>query len=236
MTDAIEWRSRVRLVDEVVELLRERILTGHYAPGAPLRQEQLAAELNISRTPLREALRMLESDGLVTVSPGRGARVVAGDRQRLLAAYQLREVIDGLAARLAAAAGLARGNEALTGAIEQQRRALEPWTPRDYTSANIRFHQTIIELSGNEFLIGELPIVHMTSRVFMPFEVVEHERATRAVGEHEAIVAAMAAGDTETAERRARAHVHLTIESLRKRGMSDIGAAADGARDAEGPA
>jgi DNA-binding GntR family transcriptional regulator len=231
MTDAIEWRSRVRLVDEVVEVLRERILSGHYTPGAPLRQEQLAAELNISRTPLREALRMLESDGLVTVSPGRGARVVAGDRERLLAAYQLREVIDGLAARIVAATGLGRGKKALQDAIETQRRALEPWEPRDYTSANIRFHQTIIELSGNEFLIGELPIVHMTSRVFMPFEVVEHGRATRAVGEHQSIVAAMAAADPEESERLARAHVHLTIESLAEQGEPGVGAAVDGARE-----
>src|SRR5581483_2969681 len=105
MSDAIEWRSRIRLVDEVVEVLRERILSGHYPPGSPLRQEQLAAEFRISRTPLREALRMLESEGLVSVAPGRGARVIAGDRQRLLAAYELREVIDGLGARLAAARG-----------------------------------------------------------------------------------------------------------------------------------
>ena len=217
MSGTIEWRSRIRLVDEVVEVLRERILGGYYEPGVPLRQEQLAAELNISRTPLREALRMLESDGLVTVSPGRGARVVAGDRSRLLAAYRLREVIDGLAARLVAEAGLGDGRRALAEAIEAQRRALEPWAPADYTTANIRLHQTILELSRNEFLVAQLPIVHMTSRVFMPFEVVEHGRATQAVEEHEEIVRAIAAGDGDDAERLARAHVARTIESLAER-------------------
>jgi len=232
MSGAIEWRSRIRLVDEVVEVLRERILGGYYEPGVPLRQEQLAAELNISRTPLREALRMLESDGLVTVSPGRGARVVAGDRARLLAAYRLREVIDGLAARLVAEAGLGSGQRGLDQAIEAQRRALEPWEPRDYTTANIRFHQTILELSGNEFLVAELPIVHMTSRVFMPFEVVEHGRATQAVEEHEAIVRAIAAGDGDQAEALARAHVARTIRSLAEHAEPDAASAPE--NDGEG--
>jgi DNA-binding GntR family transcriptional regulator len=216
VTGAIEWRSRIRLVDEVFELLRERILSGQYPPGAPLRQEQLAAELHVSRTPLREALRMLESEGLVSVSPGRGASVVVGDRSRLLAAYELREVIDGLGARLVALRCGADAAKPLAARIAEQRRALEPWQPRAYTAANIAFHQRILELSGNEFLVAQLPIVHMTSQVFMPFEVVEHGRATQAVDEHEAILAAIAAGDGERAERLAREHVHRTIDSLAK--------------------
>jgi DNA-binding GntR family transcriptional regulator len=233
VSEAIEWRSRVRLVDEVVELLRERILSGTYPPGSPLRQEQLAAELRISRTPLREALRMLESEGLVSVSPGRGARVVAGDRHRLLAAYELREVIDGLAARLVAARAGAGASRPLAERIAVQRRALDPWQPRQYTAANIAFHQAILELSGNEFLVAQLPIVHMTSQVFMPFEVVEHGRATQAVEEHEAILTAITAGDGATAERLARKHVHRTIDSLAQ-GAADGGgqahASEEGAR------
>jgi len=59
------WRSRIRLVDEVVDVLRKRIYDGAYAPGEPLRQEQLSAELSVSRTPLREAFWMLEREGLV---------------------------------------------------------------------------------------------------------------------------------------------------------------------------
>jgi len=228
MSDAIEWRSRIRLVDEVVEVLRERILSGHYPPGSPLRQEQLAAEFRISRTPLREALRMLESEGLVSVAPGRGARVIAGDRQRLLAAYELREVIDGLGARLAAARGGPAAAERLESLIDDQRHALVPWQPRAYTSANIAFHQMILELSGNEFLVAQLPIVHMTSRVFMPFEVVDHGRATQAVDEHCAILAAITAGDCDEAERLAREHVHRTIDSFARtpavEGLSSLAA------------
>jgi DNA-binding GntR family transcriptional regulator len=60
------WKSRVRLVDELFEFLLARIYSGHYSAGVRLLQEELAAELNVSRTPLREAMRMLEREGLVT--------------------------------------------------------------------------------------------------------------------------------------------------------------------------
>ena len=79
VNDAVQWRSRVRLVDEVAQELRERIYAGTYEAGMQLRQEQLAEELQVSRTPLREALRLLEREGLVAAFPGRGVRVVSGD-------------------------------------------------------------------------------------------------------------------------------------------------------------
>ena len=66
----VQWRSRVRLVDEVADELRERIYSGSYALGAKLRQEELAEDLQVSRTPLREALRVLESEGLLHSEPG----------------------------------------------------------------------------------------------------------------------------------------------------------------------
>ncbi len=98
---AFEWRSQTRLLDEVADALRERIYAGDYAPGAILRQEHIAAEFGISRTPLREALRVLERDGLVIHLPGRGVRVASADLTRLIDAYAVREVLDGVAARFA---------------------------------------------------------------------------------------------------------------------------------------
>lgn len=82
MVGTIDWNSRVRLVDEVVQELRDRIYEGRYPPGTRLRQEQLAAELNVSRTPLREAFRKLESEGFVILSSGRGVRVVPATQLR----------------------------------------------------------------------------------------------------------------------------------------------------------
>jgi DNA-binding GntR family transcriptional regulator len=221
MTESLEWKSRTRLVDEVVHVIRERIYDGAYPPGAPIRQEQLATELNISRTPLREALRMLEREGLVKVAPGRGLRVVDADLPSLLAAYEAREMVDGLAARLVARQASAEHDRELAAILDGQRAALDPWRPAEYTAANVLFHQRIVELSENEYVIGQLPLVRMTSQVFTPLKLIDESRATRAVAEHERIAGAIAAGDGEGSERLARAHIRATIESLEGRLRDD---------------
>ncbi len=214
MNDAVQWRSRVRLVDEVAQELRERIYAGTYQLGMQLRQEQLADELQVSRTPLREALRVLEREGLLRSQPGRGARVVSADVKKLLDAYQLREVIDGLAARLAAESADEAARCRLPQLVEEQKAALEPWHPATYILRNVEFHIAVIELADNEFVAGQIPLVRMTSQVFMPVGPVEEGRATLAVSEHGRVAGAIAAGDAEEAERLARAHIATTIERL----------------------
>jgi DNA-binding GntR family transcriptional regulator len=208
-------------VDEVAQVLRERIYTQRYPTGGWLRQEHLSAELGVSRTPLREALRVLEQEGLVQVVAGQGARVVTGDLATLLDAYELRAVVDGLAARLAAArlaTRQARRDQIrhLRQAIEVQRAAVEPWVPRDYTQSNVDFHEQIVHLSGNEFVINQLPILRMTAQVFAPVALIRPSSALRAIREHSAIADAIEAGDAWVAERLAREHIEATTAELRK--------------------
>jgi DNA-binding GntR family transcriptional regulator len=210
----VNWRSRVRLVDEVAEELRERIYSGSYPLGAKLRQEELAEDLQVSRTPLREALRVLESEGLLHAEPGRGVRVVTADRANFLAAYQVREVVDGLAARLAALSSDEHKRRQLSEFIARQQAALAPWTPADYTRENVAFHLAIMEIAGNPYLLGEAPIVRMTSQVFTPVALLAPERAELAVRQHADIAAAIADADSAAAERLARKHIRTTIERL----------------------
>ena len=214
MNDAVQWRSRVRLVDEVAQELRERIYAGTYEAGMQLRQEQLAEELQVSRTPLREALRVLEREGLLRSEPGRGARVVSADVKKLLDAYQLREVIDGLAARLAAESDDAVARRRLAEVVKEQQSALEPWHAASYVLRNVEFHIAVFGLADNEYLAGQIPLVRMTSQVFMPVGPVEKERAELAVAEHERVAEAIAAGDAKEAERLAREHIATTIQRL----------------------
>jgi DNA-binding GntR family transcriptional regulator len=217
----VNWRSRVRLVDEVAEELRERIYAGDYPLGAKLRQEQLAEDLQISRTPLREALRVLESEGLLHSEPGRGVRVVPADINKVFAAYQMREMIDGLAARLAAECPDAGARAALADRLVAQRAALDPWVAAEYTRENVSFHLSLIELAGNEYLAAEAPIVRMTSQVFTPVALVEPPHAKLAVSQHERIVEAVTAGDGPAAEQLARAHIRSTMERIASRQSND---------------
>jgi DNA-binding GntR family transcriptional regulator len=219
----IRWRSRIRLVDEVADVLRSEIFAGRLPLGTPLRQEQLATMLDVSRTPLREALRMLEREGLVRVEPGRSVRVISGDLSTLRAAYALREVVDGLAARLAAQRADEAALERLDDIVARQRNAFQPWEPTLYTATNVEFHAAVMEAAGNEFLLAQLPLVHVTSQVFIPIARVDEHRAERAIEEHTEIITAIGSGEAEEAEQLAREHIRKTIRSLAEARGGDDG-------------
>ncbi|MEW1934566.1 GntR family transcriptional regulator [Rhodococcus sp. NPDC079359] len=207
----------VPLVDEITAILRERIYSQVYGPGYRLKQEALCSELGISRTPLREAMQRLEQEGLIRSEPGRGARVVSGDVQTLLAAYQVRAVIDGLAARLVAAGPTHEHVGELRKSIERQKAAMNPWDARQYSNCNVDFHERICRMTENEFVIGQVSLIHMTAKVFTPVALIDRDNAERAIGEHSAICSAIAAGDERAAEHLARAHIEQTITELTER-------------------
>ncbi|MGT2492895.1 GntR family transcriptional regulator [Cupriavidus basilensis] len=124
MSETFEWQGRVRLVEEVAQVLRRRIYRGVYPPGKPLRQVEISRTRKISRTPLREALRILEREGLVSAETARGVTVVSADFRQLMDACELREVIDGLAARLAASRASELAGAPLRAIIETQQGSL----------------------------------------------------------------------------------------------------------------
>ena len=230
MAETFEWQGRVRLVEEVAQVLRQRIYRGVYPPGKPLRQVEISDDLKISRTPLREALRILEREGLVSAETARGVTVVSADFRQLMDAYELREVIDGLAARLAASRASALAGAPLRAIIAVQRGSLEPWQPAVYTAANVEFHTAIMGLSAYEYLARQVPIVHMTSQVFAPRVLFARDRALAAIEEHEQIVAAIEGADADEAEHLARLHIRNSMARLRalaQRESDDVAVAAE---------
>lgn len=216
-------RVRVRLADEVAAELRQGILTGEYPPGARLLQEQLADEYDVSRTPIREAIRILEREALVITDERSGAvRVVQRDPQNLIAAYELREVIDGLAARLASSARHEELSPLLESALQEQQRILgEGWSPDAWTQANTRFHGVLVAAANNPYLQSLEPFLAMTSQVFRPMSVLGRNRAHTAYNEHRAIAESVLAGEVERAERLAREHIRTTSVALREELKTD---------------
>jgi len=211
MTAASEWPDG-SLVDEIADVLRERIIEGRYAVDAPLSQRALAEELSVARGVVGEALRMLRREGLVEVGRGGEAlRVKAADRPVFLSAYEVREVIDGLAARLAAAHAAPAIRRRCAAALEAQRGALGSGDRLAYMRANVAFHAVIIDRSGNPLLRKHMWLVRSTSR---SAGLLGDARMGQAITEHEAILAAVGDGDLEQAERAARAHVRKTIQAL----------------------
>jgi DNA-binding GntR family transcriptional regulator len=211
MSAGSEWPSGP-LVDEIAGVLRERIIEGRYATDAPLSQRALARELHVARGVVGEALRLLRREGLVDIPrAGTGVRVAAPDRSAFLSAYAVREAIDGLAARLAAARARPAIKGRSTAALEEQRIAVSSEDRVRYMRANLLFHVAMIDGSGNPLLRNHIWLVRSTSRSAMLLGL---GRMRRAVEEHEAILAAVSRGEPDDAERAARAHVRATIEAL----------------------
>jgi DNA-binding GntR family transcriptional regulator len=212
---ATHWTGG-RLVDNIAELLRERIIHGRYAPGAPLSRRPLAEELGASRSVVGEALRMLEREGFVAAAPGgRALRVASEDRTNLVSAYALREMIDGLAARLAAERGTPALDDSLQACLVELRAAVDADDVRRYRRANIAFHTALIEAPGNPLLLSQVTLVRGTSR---SATVVAHGRRQATLSEHAAIAAAVEARRPCEAEAAARAHVRATVAALEEVG------------------
>lgn len=214
MEQVLAWRSQSRLLDEVAQALRERIYAGIYAPGATLRQERIAAEFGISRTPLREAFRVLERDGLVVNKPGSGVRVATADLPKLLDGYAVREAMDGVAARHAAERATPAEIEQLAKLLDRQKMLIEDWNPSAYSQSNVDFHLAIIGAARNASLASLVPLLHLTSQVFAPAFALSSERAGAAVAEHNDILDAIRKRRPDEAERVARAHIHRTAVRL----------------------
>ena len=202
------------VTDRVYHELRHRILVGELAADARLHQEAISADLGVSRTPVREALGRLASDGLVELLPNRGARVADVTREDMAASYQARLVIEPAAARLAAARRDTSAIGAMRAAIAEHRRARDD--ARAAFAGNRDFHLALLRGSGNPFLqrFGEsLWVGRLGLRIYVEQRETADIMALDA-DEHEAIADAVERGDEEAAERLCSDHIARARELL----------------------
>jgi DNA-binding GntR family transcriptional regulator len=212
------------LIDRAYRQMLEAIADGTLLPGQRIRQAELAESMGVSRQPVSHALHLLKRQGLVEEAGRKGLRVVPLDPFRVMQLYQVREVVDGLAARLAAeqvAARTVRGSEtdALAELLAVGGR-FDAGTPIPVlVRADTDFHRALYSLSGNE-AIGEMtaPLWPHLMRA-MAAVLREPDYAFRVWHhEHAAILRYVLAGDAEGAERAAREHAataaRLTAEQL----------------------
>lgn len=172
-----------------------------------MREAELAARMRVSRTPIREAIRRLVSDGLVEVAPSRGVMVVQLDRQQVRELYALREALEGTAARLAAQA-------ASPAEIDEMSEVLNSLTgrdnlPDDLFRANSMFHGLIYEAARNRYLEQALAQLSDSLALLPGTTFGVAGRQDVAMLEHLAILRAIAARDSETAEQTARHHIRM---------------------------
>ncbi|MFB9624170.1 GntR family transcriptional regulator [Nonomuraea helvata] len=191
--------------------LRELILDGTYPPGARLTEMEVAAALEMSRTPVREALRALAADGLVRPA-GRGVVVVSLERGDLEEAYQVRAALEALTAELAATrqregriapADLA----ALRDITTETATATAEGRFAEAVLLNRRFHRLIAELAANSMALHALERIWDQIHVSTLRSLAPPSRPAHVSGQHEELVAAIVLGLADEAARVARAHV-----------------------------
>lgn len=198
--------SPIRLVPDLTDQVYQRLLNaiceGELAPGARLTQEDLAAMLDVSRQPVLQALRMLKKDGFVVDAGRRGLMVLPLGPQTIAHIYEVRSVLDALAARLAALAG-AKIDMSI---IAEGRKAAAGSRLGAMIDADMRFHNLIYSASGNP-LIAESASRHW-SHIRRAMGVVLQQAGVREAvwDEHDAILKAINRGDADRAERLARGH------------------------------
>jgi DNA-binding GntR family transcriptional regulator len=205
LTSGVTPLTRRRLVDDATRALRDAILDGRL--DGRLRQTDLAARLGISRTPIREALGRLQHEGLIELLPQGGVRVTLLQPGEALELYDLREVLDGLAARLAAAHADGSSKGRLERLLERMARCVERRDAGPWFGAHVAFHEEILRAAGNPHLARLASVVSLSIRHFHPLLLRTGPRLAQAHAEHRAIYEAIAGRDGAAAERLARAHI-----------------------------
>jgi DNA-binding GntR family transcriptional regulator len=203
-----------RRANEVAaELIREAILDGRIPAGARLKEGELAQQLGISRTPIREALLVLQAQGLVELAPNRGATVRTYSLEELDDMYHVRALLEGFAARLAALRLSSEAIEQLHASCERFER-LAPDDVEGLVKENIFFHTTVLDGAGRPRLVDmarkviELPLVYRSFQWYSPLQ----KQASSHY--HKQLTAAFAARDAELSELLMRAHVLAARETL----------------------
>jgi DNA-binding GntR family transcriptional regulator len=216
------------VVDQVYEAIRERITSGSLPRGDRIHQEDLAEELGVSRTPVREALRRLAAEGLVEMRTNRGARVADVNRREMNAAYQARLVIEPGAARLAAKQRLPGPLQRMQDALAAQRRAV-PDVGKSF-EANREFHLALVQASGNEYLMQFVRRLWVARIGEVIYE--RQSEATQRMGidadEHEEILRVIEAGSGARAESLTRRHLTEAMRRSRDLLGATIAEADDG--------
>ncbi|CAG9259746.1 GntR family transcriptional regulator [Paraburkholderia unamae] len=195
----------------VYRQLRSAILEGGLPAGTRLREIELAQQMEVSRTPVREALRRLESEGMVTADRARGLIVTELTGEMVRELYAMREMLEGTAAAWAARNATAVELAALRTIADQD--AALVGDPLRLARNNHLFHQTLYRAAHNRYLLKSLSSLQASIALLGSTGLAAGQRAHFAVSEHQALLAAIERHDARSAEDIARSHIRGALEA-----------------------
>lgn len=202
------------------EVIQRAIASGECAPGTWLREEDAATMAGVSRTPVREAFRRLNAEGVLELMPNRGALVLGWTAQDLDDIHHLRSLLEGYAVRQAAESpGPSLDLDALHALCEQTERLLDTGTDEDFPAIgelSLAFHTALHRAAGSRYLMIIMPAIIQTPLVREGYHRRSRDDVTRSLAQHREILEAVAAHDGEWAESAMRAHIRSGRASLRR--------------------
>ena len=224
--------------DRTYALLKQRLIGGSYPPGAQLKEEHVARELHISRTPVRAALKRLVRDGLATSDPGRGVRVAQWTEADIQETYHLRSLLEAYAAELAAR----RGDTALASTLHKLNRRMGaaivkggPEMAKRVQDINSLFHHALLEACGSARLRGLLASIIDMPVVVRSFFISTQADMQQSLQHHRDLATAIEAKDGELARQAMQLHLRVAAQRfLRRRSEFVARDAATGTHAASG--
>ena len=214
--------SRVKLInisnlrERVYEVVKKIIVSQEIAPGEKIDEEGLAKQLGVSRTPLRECLCRLENEGLIEIIPRRGAFVIKHSKDKIIEILLVREVLEGLAARLAAE----HIDEQKIGQMKSLFEDFNTLNVRDrykeYTKTDLEFHTLILNASRNSFLMSYMNILNGHIHMLRQRTEVLQGGAEQSLSEHHNIIQALEKRDPLLSETLMREHIRMEREDISK--------------------
>ena len=212
------------LSGRVFQKIREDILNGKYKENDELRENTIGKELGVSRTPVREALRQLELEGLVSIIPNKGAYVTGISHKDVWDIYVIRSMLEGLCARWAAEHIKEAQLDELEETIllsEFQMKKESGFSAEQVAALDSRFHSILYEASGSRILSHVLTDFHNYVQTARTSSVVSEDRARKSIREHRQILRAIRDRDGEMAEHLANEHIMHVMQNLKKQGYEN---------------
>lgn len=206
------------LREHVYEKLKRKLLTGEIKPGTRMMEVELAGSLGVSRTPIREAVRQLEKEGLVTIAPGRGAFASEISLRDIIDTLSVREDLDALAASLAAEKITKADRERLEELTQKYEAAIKSGDHDAMIHADEKFHRKIVKISGNKTLAMVAKTVQAQVQRFRYLYYEDLKNYQNMPAEHREIIEALVSGDSEVARKVSDEHVKRLRDFVIKEG------------------
>jgi DNA-binding GntR family transcriptional regulator len=202
------------LPDQIAAALRRLIITGRLAPGSRINESELASTYHISRSPIREALRILQQEGLVVMEPRRGAFVRRLTEVEVAEVYDVKAMLEGHATALAARRIDTPGLDALSACVERMGHDATRPDPAGYIERTREFHDLIVRASANRTLAGLYHALDQQIHWLRSLSLSRPGRIAQSLADHRAILDAIANRDEPRAERLAREHIGRAAADL----------------------